>query len=109
MILELCKGVHRVDLDESFQTNIFLQNLASIQPRTSLLKFALLVFREQPRERRWEFGTGLPKVSAGKLWNEPLEPRSGRWGPGFEAPGRELVLRHTSGCIEAKLCKKMFV
>ena len=29
-----CKGVHCVDLDESFQTHIYLQNLASIQPRT---------------------------------------------------------------------------
>ena len=38
MILEQCKGVHCVDLDESFQTH--LQNLASIQPRTSRPKFA---------------------------------------------------------------------
>ena len=30
--------VHCVDLDESFQTHIYLQNLASIQPRTSPLK-----------------------------------------------------------------------
>ena len=37
-ITELCKGVHCVDLGESFQTHIFLQNLASIQPRTSLVK-----------------------------------------------------------------------
>ena len=42
MILELCKGVHCVDLDESFQTHIYLQNLASIQPRTSPVKFAHL-------------------------------------------------------------------
>ena len=34
-----CKGVHRVDLDESFPTSIYLQNLASIQPRTSPSKF----------------------------------------------------------------------
>ena len=34
-----CKGVHCVDLGESFPTHIYLQNLASIQPRTSLLKF----------------------------------------------------------------------
>ena len=40
MILELCKGVHCVDLDERFQTHIYLQNLASIQPRTSPVKFA---------------------------------------------------------------------
>ena len=40
MILELCKGVHCVDLVESFQTHIQLQHLASIQPRTSCVKFA---------------------------------------------------------------------
>ena len=32
---ERCKGVHFVDLGESFPTHIYLQNLASIQPRTS--------------------------------------------------------------------------
>ena len=32
---ERCKGVHFVDLGESFPTHILLQNLASIQPRTS--------------------------------------------------------------------------
>ena len=40
MILELCKGVHCVDLDESFQTHIYLEILASIPPRTSPVKFA---------------------------------------------------------------------
>ena len=39
-IRERCKGVHCVDLSESFQTHIFLQNLASIQPRTNPVKFA---------------------------------------------------------------------
>ena len=34
-IRKRCKGVHCVDLGESFPTNIYLQNLASIQPRTS--------------------------------------------------------------------------
>ena len=38
-ISELCKGVHCVDLGESFQTHILLQNLASIQKRTSSIKF----------------------------------------------------------------------
>ena len=32
--------MHCVDFGESFQTHINLQNLASIQPRTSLVKFA---------------------------------------------------------------------
>ena len=39
-ITERCKGVHCVDLGESFPTSIYLQTLASIQPRTSLVKFA---------------------------------------------------------------------
>ena len=37
---KLCKGVQCVDLGESFPTSIYLQYLASIQPRTSLVKFA---------------------------------------------------------------------
>ena len=47
LIAELCKGVHCVDLDESFPTHIYLQNLASIQPRTSPLKFAASVHLEE--------------------------------------------------------------
>ena len=39
-ITERCKGVHCVDLGESFQTHIFLQKLASIQPRTSPVNLA---------------------------------------------------------------------
>ena len=38
-IRERCKGVHCVDLDESFPTSIYLQKSASIQPRTSPSKF----------------------------------------------------------------------
>ena len=40
MILEQCKGVHCVDLGESFPTHIYLQNFVSIQPRTGPVKFA---------------------------------------------------------------------
>ena len=36
------KHVHLVDLVKSFPTNIYLQNLASIQKRTSPVKFAHL-------------------------------------------------------------------
>ena len=36
------QGVLCVDLDESFQTHIYLQNVASIQPRKGPLKFALV-------------------------------------------------------------------
>ena len=35
-----CKGVHCVDLGESFPTSIYLQNLALIQPRAIRSKFA---------------------------------------------------------------------
>ena len=50
----LCKGVHCVDLGESFQTHIFLQNLASIQPRTSPFKLARPSewFAARPGDRR---------------------------------------------------------
>ena len=40
VLSEQCKGGHCVDLDESFQALVYLQNVASIQPRTSLVKFA---------------------------------------------------------------------
>ena len=40
MLLEQCKGVYCVDLGDSFQTYIYLQNFVSIQPRTSPDKFA---------------------------------------------------------------------
>ena len=42
------KHVNLVDLVKSFPTNIFLQNLASIQQRTSLIKFDYL--DEKPEE-----------------------------------------------------------
>ena len=38
-IEERCKGVHWVDLGESFPTSIYLQKAASIQPTTSPSKF----------------------------------------------------------------------
>ena len=44
MILEQCKGVHCVDLGESFLTSIYLQKSASIQPRTSPSKFGGKLF-----------------------------------------------------------------
>ena len=46
-IRERCKGVHCVDLGEGFPTRIYLQNLVSIQPRTSPVKFAssIVLFR----------------------------------------------------------------
>ena len=52
VILEQCERVHFVDLGESFQTHIFLQNFSSIQPRTSPLKFARSLAMQQPLVER---------------------------------------------------------
>ena len=41
------KHVNLVDLVKSFPTNIFLQNLASIQKRTSPIKFAHLAEKSE--------------------------------------------------------------
>ena len=41
------KHVNLVDLVKSFPTNIFLQNLASIQKRTSPIKFAHLTEKSE--------------------------------------------------------------
>ena len=59
-ILEQCRRVHGVDLGESFQTHIYLQNLASIQPRTSPLKFAVRTCYGPT----WFFGVCIPSAAA---------------------------------------------
>ena len=46
--MELCKGVHRVDLGERFQTHIYMQNSTSIQPSTSRVKFARIIITDPP-------------------------------------------------------------
>ena len=48
-IRERRKGVHCVDLGESFPTSIYLQKLASIQEKTSPSKFV------SSRSREFEF------------------------------------------------------
>ena len=47
-----CKGVHCVDLAESFPTSIYSQTSASIQPRTSPVKFARSPCTDPPGLRR---------------------------------------------------------
>ena len=90
VILELCKGVHCVDLGESFQTHIYLQNLASIQPRTSPAKFAR------------SSGSAADSVTSRPWVGRPPRPRrpsavSGtgrtRPGPTSRARPRTMVLR----------------
>ena len=113
MILELCKGVHCVDLGESFQTYIFLQNFASIQPRTSPIKFARSSGAAANHRLGPAYREGVRREPAGDQPGEGgrqrgLPTREGRdasvavslnkWvGPGENFEG--LVL----GCIDAGL------
>ena len=77
-ITELCKGVHCVDLGESFQTHIYLQNLASIQPRTSPLKFV----RSSGKLQGWAPALWLPQQIRRRMKIELNFP------PNFEARSR---------------------
>ena len=88
-IRERCKGVHCVDLGESFPTRMYLQKSASIQPRTSPSKFGgkfnLLFIRLLSPQGCMFDGSG--GTAAGK--------------PDFTAP----VL----GCIDAASSKSIFI
>ena len=67
---KLRKGVNSVDLGESFQTHTYLQNLASIQPRTSPVKFA--ASRETgptPRAKAWRAEVQNPRLFFNKFDN----------------------------------------
>ena len=60
-IRERCKGVYCVDLGESFPKSIYLQNLASIQPRTSLgpIEFTALARFRSGVARPWSEALAL--------------------------------------------------
>ena len=55
------KHVNLADLVKSFPTNIFLQNLASIQPRTSLVKFTRSPRTDRPGTLRSTLSPGFIK------------------------------------------------
>ena len=69
------KHVNLVDLVKSFPTNIFLQNLASIQKRTSPVKFAHLA----EKIRKGSISNLSTKAHAGLRVAEPAVPIE----PGF--------------------------
>ena len=56
--------VHCVNLGESFPTSIYLQNLASIQPRTSLVKLARSPCTDPPGARWASFPPWICRCSA---------------------------------------------
>ena len=65
--------MHCVDLGESFPTHIYLQKSASIQPRTSPVKFARSPCTDPPgstRRRRRRVGNG-----SGAIWSQAVSFR----------------------------------
>ena len=86
-IRERYEGVHFVDLDETFPTSIDLQNLASIQRRTSPLRFARSPRTDPPGTARseWESTAYRLLLFAGLLFNwrlllsAPLRARALPW------------------------------
>ena len=82
-IRERCKGVHCVDLGESFPTSIFLQNLVSIQLKTS------------PETSKFDFRItqrfNFPMVFS------PRGRRGARTGPGQRAEPPLLAVRGAVG------------
>ena len=115
-------GVHCVDLGESFQTHVYLQNLASIQPRTSPLKFARStdprVGRELPPP-----GPGVPHEPRDRR-DRGERPRAGQRRPGRQRGPRKIALGVmvsnigkilqifsglVLGCIKTKFCNKICV
>ena len=115
------KFVNLVDLVKSFPTSFFLQNLASIQPRTSPLKFV------GSRVGRTADAAGVPGVlPLGDVRRRHLHGRRDPGLPLAEVAGRprrrsrpevlgsrdaQLSRDPTNfrglvlGCIEAKFCK----
>ena len=103
--------MHCVDLGESFPTHIYLQKFASIQLRTSPLKFAASVPSDLPRTGQPSYGgAGSVIGQPGAVIGQPVRGRIANFAWGAKSPPtraaavvqfRGLVL----GCIEAKFCK----
>jgi len=83
-IRERCKGVHCVDLGESFPTRIYLQKSASIQPRTSPSKFegkfnslfTSLLSHEPGRREHFAWSSARASTFLGRSWRVPDLPSS---------------------------------
>ena len=73
------KHVNLVDLVKSFPTNIFLQNLASIQKRTSPIKFAHLNLLKNQRMVRYRtFQLSVGPGGHGEAVVQPVDGEEGR-------------------------------
>ena len=67
------KHVNLVDLVKSFPTNIFLQNLASIQKRTSPVKFAHLA----EKSGKGSISNLSTKATTAAPTTDPSDPAAG--------------------------------
>ena len=79
------KHVNLVDLVKSFPTNIFLQNLASIQQRTNPIKFAYLAEKSEKGSTS-NLSTKVPGDELG----HPPEGRLGSTRKGAAGDGDSL-------------------
>ena len=77
------KHVNLVDLVKSFPTNIFLQNLASIQKRTSRIKFAHLAEESE----KGSISNLSTKAHAPRALARDVPARRGRRGHHRDLPG----------------------
>ena len=90
------KHVNLVDLVKSFPTNIFLQNSASIQTRTSPMKFAHF---------SWKSGNGsIPNLST-KASAKAMKPC--RFEPGSAKPPKEAEVKEAPAAEEAPAKKRL--
>ena len=95
---ERCKGVHCVDLGESFPTRIYLQKSASIQPRTSPSKFEgkfNSLFTPLLKQNRWRSQQSRNyDCSCALAWNlESFLPRAAHTTPRKLSLGNHLYQR----------------
>ena len=75
--------MHCVDLGDRFPTNIFLQNLASIQQITSLMKFAHLAEESE----KGSISNLSTKAHAPRALARDVPARRGRRGHHRDLPG----------------------
>ena len=86
------KHVNLVDLVKSFPTNIYLQNLASIQERTSPVKFAHLAEKsgkgsisnlstKAPTDKPWSYDSKLTPWTWTDHYSSVTEPEAQKENP----------------------------
>ena len=110
---ERCKGVHCVDLGESFPTSIYLQKSAWIQPRPALpcrerALTSLPALRAQIPQvgRRNSKISKMRKITTSGLWRIDLELYQPRYKPGRKRSSTPSI--GASSCSLADLARKVF-